>query len=208
MDFNSEASSWDNHRRAQRANIIAEEISKTVQLKSYYNALEFGCGTGLVSFNLYDKFQHITLVDTSKGMIDVLSKKIQNSSVKNMNAHHVDINKCTPPIGKFDVIYTSMALHHIKDTETTLMNLFNLLNNGGYLCIVELTEDDGTFHKLEKGFNGYNGFNQDYLKNLLANIGFTNISSRVFFNGEKIIAGEEIRYSLFLMVGNKPCSDF
>ncbi len=208
MDFNVEASSWDNHRRAQRAKIIAEEISKTVQLKSHFNALEFGCGTGLVSFNLYGKFQHITLVDTSKGMIDVLNKKIQNSFVKNMNALHMDISKCTPTIGKFDVIYSSMALHHIKDTETTLKTLFSLLNNGGYLIIVELTEDDGTFHKLEKGFNGHNGFNQGYLKNLLANIGFTNISSRVFFNGEKIIAGEEIRYSLFLMVGNKPCSDF
>ena len=99
MNFNSEASSWDNHRRAQRAKIIAEEISKTVELKSHFNALEFGCGTGLVSFNLYGKFQHITLVDTSKGMIDVLNKKIQNSFVKNMNALHMDISKCTPTIG-------------------------------------------------------------------------------------------------------------
>ena len=201
MDFDEKASSWDSESRAQRAKIIAEEISKTVQLESHYKALEFGCGTGLVSFNLYDKCQHITLVDTSKGMIDVLNQKIQNSSIKNMTAINVDINKCTPSIGKFDVIYTSMALHHIKDTETTLKNLFNLLNNGGYLCIVELTEDDGAFHKAEKDFDGHNGFNQGFLKNLLGNIGFENISSRVFFNGERNIDGENVIYSLFLMFG-------
>lgn len=204
MDFNVEASNWDNERRAMRAKIIAEEISSTVQIESHYNALEFGCGTGLVSFNLHDKFESITLVDTSKGMIDVLNQKIQNSCVKNMTALHVDINMETPMIGKFDVIYTSMALHHIKDTKTTLRNLFTLLDNGGYLCIVELTKDDGAFHKLEEGFDGHNGFDQVYLKNLLCDIGFHDIVSNVFYNGENIIGGENVEYSLFLMVGKKP----
>lgn len=204
MNFNNEASSWDNERRVKRAKIIAEKMSKAVPIESHYNALEFGCGTGLISFNLYDKFENITLVDTSMGMIDILNQKIKNSGVKNMTALHVDINKHTPTIGKFDVIYTSMALHHIKDTETTLRNLFALLNNGGYLIIVELTEDDGTFHKLEKDFDGHNGFNQDYLRNLLSNIGFQDVVSNVFYNGENVIDGEMIKYSLFLMVGKKP----
>jgi ubiquinone/menaquinone biosynthesis C-methylase UbiE len=203
MDFNAEALNWDNERRAKRAKIIAEEISKTVQIESHYNALEFGCGTGLVSFNLYNKFESITLFDTSKGMIDVLNQKIQNSCVKNMTALYSDINKETPMIGKFDVIYTSMALHHIKDTETTLRNLFTLLKNGGHLCIVELTEDDGTFHKLEEGFDGHNGFNQIYLKGLLGDVGFHDVASNVFYNGEKIIDGQNVKYSLFLMVGEK-----
>ncbi len=40
----------------------------------------------------------------------------------------------------------------LEDTETTLRNLFNLLNNDEYLCIIELTEDDGASHKMEKDF--------------------------------------------------------
>ena len=30
----------------------------------------------------------------------------------------------------------------LEDTETALRNLFNLLNNDEYLCIIELTEND------------------------------------------------------------------
>ena len=175
MDFNIEALNWDNESRIKRAKIIAKEISKAVKFEKNFSALEFGCGTGLISFNLYDKLSNITLIDTSKGMIDVLNEKIHKNSIRNMTALLVDINKMTPLIGRFDVIYTSMALHHIEDTEITLRNLFNLLNNGGYLCIVELTEDDGAFHKMEKDFNG-----------------------------EKINDEENVKYSLFSMVGRKP----
>jgi hypothetical protein len=65
-----------------------------------------------------------------------------------------------------------MALHHIIDTRNTLKNLYEMLVSDGYLCIVELVEDDGSFHKLEKDFNGHNGFNQDKLKSLLEELGF------------------------------------
>lgn len=204
MDFSIEASNWDNERRAKRAKTIAEEICKAIQTDCYCRALDFGCGTGLVSFNLYDRFESITLVDTAGGMIDVLNQKIQASGVKNMTALQMDINDQTAAIGRFDVIYTSMALHHIKDTETTLRNLFALLNNGGYLCIVELTEDDGTFHKLEENFDGHNGFDQVDLGNSLAHVGFHDVTSHVFYNGENIISGNSVKYSLFLMVGKKP----
>ena len=39
----------------KRAEIIAKQIADAVKSDQYYRALEFGCGTGLISFNLYDK---------------------------------------------------------------------------------------------------------------------------------------------------------
>jgi ubiquinone/menaquinone biosynthesis C-methylase UbiE len=92
MDFNIEAINWDNKRRIKRAKTIADEIIKSIKIKEKYHALEFGCGTGLVSFNLIYKFEHITLTDTSKGMIETLNSKIQHYKVKNMKALNVDIN--------------------------------------------------------------------------------------------------------------------
>ena len=62
MNFNNEASSWDNERRVKRAKIIAEKMSKAVPIESHYNALEFGCGTGLISFNLYDSLRTLPLL--------------------------------------------------------------------------------------------------------------------------------------------------
>lgn len=203
MDFNMEAAKWDNERRSNRAKLIADEILKYIEVKDDYDAMEFGCGTGLISFNLKDKFRHITLIDTSEGMIDALNEKIQNFKVGNMTALQADINNRALTNNKFDVIYTSMALHHITDVETVLKSLYNLMNDDGYLCVVELVEDDGSFHKLEKDFVGHNGFDQNKLKDTLSKIGFRDISTNIFYNDDKIIEDTKINYSLFLMVGRK-----
>lgn len=154
MAFDIDSLTWDSERRKNRAKLIAEEISKSIQEEKQYTALEFGCGTGLLSFCLSDKFEMITLVDTSKGMIDVLNSKIENCKINNMKSYQIDVNKNhILPHNSYDIIYTSMALHHIIDTETTIRNLYKLLKKDGHLCIVELDEDDGSFHKEEKDFH-------------------------------------------------------
>ncbi len=203
MDFSVEAFKWDTNERVKRAKIIAEKIQETINIAEHFTALEFGCGTGLVSFNLFEKFESITLVDTAKGMIDVVNEKISKHSIKNMKAVQIDINKQVELTEKYDVIYTSMALHHIKDTETTLINLHTLLKNNGQLCIVELSKDDGVFHKSEQDFDGHNGFEQDELKELLEKIGFRGVTYEVFFSDTKVIDCTEVKYSLFLMKAEK-----
>lgn len=204
MNFNIEAINWDNERRVKRAKVIADEIINSIEIKEKCHALEFGCGTGLVSFNLIDKFENITLIDTSKGMIQTLNSKIQEYKIKNMTALNVDINEDKKIRSeKFDTIYTSMALHHIIDVRTTLKNLYEMLESNGYLCIVELVEDDGSFHKSEKDFNGHNGFNQNKLKKLLEELGFKNVLTNIFYNGVKAFDDVKVNYSLFLMIGRK-----
>ena len=204
MSFDIDLLNWDSERRKNRAKLIAEEISKSIQKEKQYTALEFGCGTGLLSFCLNDKFEMITLVDTSKGMIDVLNSKIEKCNMNNMKSYQIDINKNhILPDNSYDIIYTSMALHHIIDTETTIKNLYRLLKKDGYLCIVELDEDDGSFHKEEKDFYGHNGFNQNTLKNLLLETGFEKVKVNTFYNDKKLVGETNVKYSLFLMVGRK-----
>jgi len=121
-----------------------------------------------------------------------------------MKAIQVDINDNVEIQGeKFNVIYTSMALHHLIDIRTTLKKLYEMIIDTGYLCIVELVEDDGSFHKLEKDFKGHNGFNQNQLKKLLQELGFKSVVTNVFYNDVKVIDGSEINYSLFFMIGKK-----
>lgn len=203
MNFSDVAENWDTEQRVKRAKIISNEILKSIEVEKVHCALEFGCGTGLVSFNLCDKVNQITLVDTSKGMIDKLNMKIHDLNIQNMKAYQLDINDGCELLGKYDVIYTSMALHHIKDIKKNLEILYKLLNNDGYLCIVDLTEDDGTFHKLEKDFDGHNGFNIDELSKVIKEVGFKNIDTHVFYKDTKNIEDLIVDYSLFLMVGKK-----
>lgn len=204
MDFDIQSITWDDERRKNRAKLIAQEISKSIQIEKQYTALEFGCGTGLISFCLNDKFEMITLVDTSKGMVDVLNSKINEFEIDNMKAYQIDINESNIlPENSYDVIYTSMALHHIVDTETTIKNLYKLLKSDGYLCIIDLDEEDGSFHKEEKDFNGHNGFNQNVLKNVLLEIGFKEVETNTFYEGLKVVEEMKVKYSLFLMIGKK-----
>lgn len=203
MNFDIKALNWDTEKRVYRARIIAREINNAIQIKRTYSALEFGCGTGLISFNLHDKFQSIMLVDTSQGMINMLNSKIQEHNIENMSACNVDISKESFLKEKYDVIYTSMAMHHIIDTKTTLENLYKLLNKDGYLCIVDLDEEDGSFHSDERDFTGHNGFNQGELSNLLKKIGFDDVKSNIIYSDEKEIGSRKVDYSLFLMRGRR-----
>ena len=204
MNFNQKAATWDSIERIHRADIIAAEIIKTIPLKNNYLALEFGCGTGLISFSLMDRFMHITLIDTSEGMIEMLRHKIKAHHATNMDAvlgNMIDNIQLVP--AKVDVIYSSMVMHHILDLKTTLEIQYNLLNDQGYLCIVDLVKDDGSYHKHDKEFNGHNGFDPPELAQLLTDSGFHDVNYHIFYQDSTKFDQELIPYSLFILVGRK-----
>ncbi|MBW6410656.1 class I SAM-dependent methyltransferase [Clostridium weizhouense] len=203
MNFDDEAKNWDTERRINRAKVIANKISNSININKNFSAMEFGCGTGLISFNLYNKFKEITLIDSSKGMIDILNYKINKYKVNNMTAKNLDIFDENSLNMKYDVIYSSMALHHIYNTEKIIKKFYELLNENGYLCIVDLDKDDGSFHKEDPNFNGHNGFDQEELKGVFSSAGFNDVESSTFFNGIKVIDGKKNKYSLFLMRARK-----
>ena len=198
MYFDNTAKEWDTPRRIERAKIISKEISRSLDNIKIKSAMEFGCGTGLISFNLVDKIKNLTLIDNSEEMIQVVNKKISDFNFKNVksicdNITDMKINDT------YDVIYSSMSLHHIVDVKDLINKLYKLINNNGVLCIVDLNEEDGRFHKNEEGFNGHNGFNQQWLRKVVEEVGFKNVTSRTFYNGRKNIDGEEVPYSLFIL---------
>jgi SAM-dependent methyltransferase len=56
----------------ERGRQLAEAIRARVPLDPSMHALDYGCGTGLLSFPLRDALGHITLQDSSPGMLAVL----------------------------------------------------------------------------------------------------------------------------------------
>ncbi len=202
MDFKGRAQNWDSDARIQRSEIIANKICEMVGNSKDSSVLDYGCATGLIGFNLCDKFRKVTLMDSEKEMLDVIHEKIETNKISNVFPVLKDLTKedCEE---KFDVIYTSMALHHIIDTQKMIKKFYDLLNENGTLCIIELDKEDGSFHMNEKQFNGHNGFEQKYMQEILKNSGFSNIKSETFFHGEKTYQEKRIPYSLFFAIGNK-----
>ncbi|MBL4932166.1 class I SAM-dependent methyltransferase [Clostridium paridis] len=203
MSFDEYAKNWDTDIRIKRAKVISNEIIKSIDIKDNPTAMEFGCGTGLISFNIYEKFKSITLVDSSQGMIDILKDKITKYEINNMTPCKIDILNEEFTSKKFDVIFSSMVLHHIKDTSKIIKNFYELLNTLGTLCIIDLDKEDGSFHRNEPDFKGHNGFDQEELKSILLKIGFRDVEIKTFYRDEKVIDDKEIDYSLFLLKARK-----
>lgn len=201
-EFDVKAKEWDaNLDRAERANAIAAGISHGVPLTSSMRALEYGCGTGLVSFALQTQLGEMTLADSSAGMLAVLQGKIAAGKIKNMLPVQLDLAQDPLPIERYQLIHTSMTLHHIPDTSRILSAFYELLDNPGYLCVADLDREDGSFHADE--FEGHLGFDRDDLSSKAQSVGFKKITFSTVFNMQKKVDGVIKEFPIFLMVAEK-----
>jgi 2-polyprenyl-3-methyl-5-hydroxy-6-metoxy-1,4-benzoquinol methylase len=204
--FDKQAKEWDNDpKKTERAIAIAKEMTDFIQPKKTMDAFEFGCGTGMLSYQLKDFFKTITLADTSEGMIKVLQEKISDENIKNFKPLLVNLLEDDAVINKnsYDVIYTLMTLHHIDDINK-IAKIFNaMLKTGGYLCIADLVQEDGSFHSNVPDFNGHNGFDRAELGAVLSSHGFEIEYNKIPLEIEKEFDEKMKKYPLFLMICKK-----
>jgi ubiquinone/menaquinone biosynthesis C-methylase UbiE len=199
-DFDAKAKDWDEMPgRVERTNAVAAAIRAQVALSRSMTALEYGCGTGLLSFALQADLGPITLADSSPGMLNVLREKIARGGVKNMTPIKLDLAVDTLPVQRFNLIYTLLTLHHIRETEKILQGFNLLLQPGGILCIADLDKEDGTFHSDDPDFDGKHGFDRAGLGLDLRRAGFKNVRFSDCYNLTK----NERLYPLFLAVAER-----
>lgn len=199
-----QAAQWDNDpQKVKRANAVAREIGRFFFTKKNNNALEFGCGTGLLSFELKDVFEHITLVDTSPSMIQVLKQKIQQHNIEHFTPLVADLITQKIKLNNIDVIYSLMVMHHIQNTEAALKAFNHILPIEKYLCIADLMKEDGSFHALQHGFDGHNGFDKHELNRLLLQNGFEVVFYKQVFAMQRILENQTKTYPLFLLIAQK-----
>ena len=199
-EFDEKAKAWDdNPDHAKRAQSIAKAISEEIPLGLSLTAMEYGCGTGLLSFPLRDRFSKITLIDNSKGMLEVLKEKIIRSGATNMEALNIDLLESPESIStKFSVIYNAMVLHHIDDIKKIFSVWYSLLTRPGYLCIADLDSDDGLFHG--HGFKGHNGFDRKTLQKIAEGAGFIDVKFKTVCEISRIASDGVSRiFPIFLM---------
>jgi ubiquinone/menaquinone biosynthesis C-methylase UbiE len=211
--FDSKARQWDeNPVFIERANRIAQALQDDIALTPAMTALDFGSGTGLLSFPLRDKLGHITLVDTSAGMIEIAREKIATQGVHNMTAIQANpdtagniASSAALPASlatdRFDLIYASMALHHIADTDAILATFHAHLKPGGWLGIADLDKEDGSFHGIE--VDVHHGFDQTTLASQAVDAGFSEVRFQTVFEIVKEKPECVRAYPVFLMLARK-----
>ena len=202
-EFDIKAAEWDrNMMHRDRAEAVAGEIMKQIPLNPGMTALEFGAGTGLLSFILKDYLKEITLIDNSDGMVKVLNEKLITAKTGNLKVVKADLEHEEYPEGDFDLIYTLMVLHHVGNIETVIKKFHDLLNPGGWLAIGDLYSEDGSFHG--EGFTGHLGFDPEALSSLLEKDGFSDVSHRKVYVIDKVIAENQRKtFDVFLMTARR-----
>jgi predicted TPR repeat methyltransferase len=193
--FDEKAATWDDDpAKVERAQVVAQAIRAAIPLDPDTRLLEYGAGTGLVTQALRDAVGPVTMADTSAGMREVMDRKVADGAIPDARVWDLDLSAATAPDERFDLIVTVLTLHHITDLEPVLAAFANLLDDGGHLCIVDLEEEDGSFHTGE--FGGHHGFAQTALTSLLERAGFREIS----FQRCHQIERDSGTYPLFLAI--------
>jgi ubiquinone/menaquinone biosynthesis C-methylase UbiE len=144
---------------------------------------------------------HITLADSSTGMLTVLHEKIAAANIQNMTPVQLDLITDPLPAERYQLIYTLLTLHHIADTDRLLRAFYDLLETNGYLCVADLDKEDGTFHEDE--FHGHLGFDRAELAAQARQIGFQSIHFSTVFHLIKDVQGAAKDFPIFLMVAQK-----
>jgi ubiquinone/menaquinone biosynthesis C-methylase UbiE len=165
------------------------------------SALDYGSGSGLLSFPLKDELGHITLKDTSAGMLAVAEEKIAALDVANMSTRQTDLTAEPLPDERYDLIYSSMTLHHIPDTDAILKTFHHLLNPGGWLCIADLDREDGSFHGIE--VDVHHGFARKDLAEKVLRAGYGAPHFDTVFEIVKETENGTRSYPVFLMVARR-----
>jgi predicted TPR repeat methyltransferase len=198
--FDERAATWDEDpAHVERAHRVADAIRRALPLDARVRMLEYGAGTGLVSQALRDAVGPITMADTSTGMRKVMEDKVASGAIA--DARVWDLDLATAPASEvdetFDLIVTVLTLHHLSSVEPVLANFARLLAPDGRLAIVDLDEEDGTFHG--DGFDGHHGFDRSALADDLQHAGFSDIA----FQSCHEIVRDGRAYPLFLATSSR-----
>jgi ubiquinone/menaquinone biosynthesis C-methylase UbiE len=201
-DFDKEADLWDeNPWRVTLASSVADAMIRKIHPSADMEALDFGCGTGLLTLKLQPFVKSITGVDNSQGMLNMLQKKIEARALSNVCARFVDLEHGGRIEGTYDLIVSSMTLHHVPDTLGLFREWFGLLRSGGQLGFADLDKEDGSFHGDNTGVF-HLGFDRDKLKQMLCEVGFCDVRDTTATTVVREVSGQE--YPVFLIIGVKP----
>lgn len=204
-DFDKEASTWDeNPARVKLAQDIAEAIVRRGVLTPDTDAMDVGCGTGLLTVLLARKVRSVMAVDSSHGMLDALRAKTARLKLTNVKARLMDLDKGDALEGRYDLIVSSMTLHHIRDVASLFERFRRILAPGGHLALADLDSEGGLFHSDNTGVFHF-GFDRSVLRRTLRDAGFTGIEDTTAAEVVKPIAtGETERFTVFLLTGRRP----
>ncbi|MFY9142025.1 class I SAM-dependent DNA methyltransferase [Sulfuricurvum sp.] len=195
--FNRVAEEWDKGDTRQNiAHSVFQTITSRITLLNTMSIMDFGAGTGLLSFKIAPMVKQVVGVDLSEKMLEQIETK--NSSKVQVQPLCRDIMS-SPLEEKFHGIVSSMAMHHVENT-TALFETFHAhLKRDGFIAIADLEAEDGSFHSHGNEGVHHFGFERTALREIIEKAGFEHVRFHHAYTIEK----EVKNYPVFVVTATK-----
>ena len=203
--FEKAAVVWDKDPgRVQMAQTIADAMITALKPKGNELVMDYGSGTGNIALRILPRVHRIIAVDSSKGMLDVLQKKLSHDRITTVEIREWSIGQDPALLPRFDIIVSSMTMHHIRDTAGTARALYTMLLHGGSIAIADLDSDNGEFHETP-GIAEHDGIDRKYLQQVFEQEGFVSVRFHEAATIQKISSrtGKIRDFTIFLMTARR-----
>jgi ubiquinone/menaquinone biosynthesis C-methylase UbiE len=195
--FVAKANEWDNPQRIAMAKKFADELSKNVSPQSEWKAMEIGAGTGLIGLQILPLVAKVVFEDTSESMLNVLKQKLTGEeSIEILQGEVFDYQK-----QDIDLVFSSMAFHHIEDIKKTIQHLSTITKPDGVVVIADLVTEDGSFHSFEP--IPHRGFDTDILSKQFVQAGFDVKLVKIYNVITRIIDEKTTNYEQFMLIAKR-----
>ncbi len=202
-DFDSVATRWDQEpRRVQLARKVVDAIMSEARPLQAMRVLDFGCGTGLVTLALASLVQEIVAADSSQGMLEQLANKFAASGISNVQPFLLPLDGAGQLPDRFDLVVSSMTMHHIADVAALVKRFNSILKPGGQLCIADLESEDGSFHDDPTGIQ-HNGFAVSEMEHYFCDAGFRSVRTVPVMDILKTRDGQQHHYPVNMTIGRR-----
>lgn len=118
-------------------------VVKLSNVKKDQKVLDIGCGTGLLSLKFLEKAEcFITGIDRSPEMLTIFTEKIKKRGLsERINCKLEDAETLKFNRNSFDVVASTVTLHHLKNKYSTIKKIHDILKPKGRFVLGDIDMD-------------------------------------------------------------------
>ncbi len=196
--FDKVAKEYDTQDKLERSKQFVKNLLENIPINREFKVMDIGAGTGTVDILLSPYVKEIVAFDLSEGMLDVFREKVKKEGIKNIRILKKDLFSEGFEEKDFDLVITSMTFHHLDNPAQALNQIKEYLKAGGYVAVIDLYKEDGTFHSDNTDVKHF-GFDEREVESWLKKTGMEKIFYGIIHSIKK--SGRD--YPVFLIIAIK-----